>query len=131
MLSVETVTDPRRFSALREEWTELLADSPGANPFLSWEWLHSWWAHLGAPCELRLMLVRRGLDLVAIAPLALRPGRAARLRTLPFDALEFLGTGKVGSDYLDVIVRRGEAATALPALAARLAEQHNTVEFSQ
>jgi hypothetical protein len=50
---------------------------------------------------------------------------------LPFQALEFLGTGGIGSDYLDIIVRRGMERHAIAALAAHLAERQPVLELGQ
>ena len=66
---------------------------------------------------------------MAIAPLAVTPSRLRRL--LPFRSLEFLGTGSVGSDYLDVIVRRGEEPEASEALAGYLAGGKLMLELTQ
>lgn len=127
---VETVEDVARFEALREEWTELLADSASDCIFLTWEWLYTWWRHLAGDRRLHLILVRGGDGrLIALAPLARRGARWKRL--LPFPALEFLGVGSVGSDYLDLIIRRGEEQRALPVLAGALAGSGLMVDFSQ
>src|SRR5262249_5321848 len=91
----------------------LLAKSDADHVFLTWEWLFTWWKHLGGGRELALITVRDGDHLLAIAPLALR---RARVAAIEFPALEFLGHGAVGSDYLDVIVRRDRRAEALEAL---------------
>jgi CelD/BcsL family acetyltransferase involved in cellulose biosynthesis len=112
---VECIDDAWRFTALRPRWNELLRASDADNPFLTWEWLHTWWTHLGGTDRLRLIVVRAGDQLVAIAPLRL----AGRPRAW-FPRLEFLGTGHAGSDYLDLIVRRGREAESLPALARYL-----------
>jgi len=70
----------------------------------------TWWKHLREDRLLSILAVRRGSELVAIAPLALRPRRFTRACPLP--VLEFLGSGFVGSDYLDVIVRNGAETEA-------------------
>ena len=111
-LTVTVIDDVREFTALEDEWRELLRSSSSDNPFLTWEWLHTWWAQFGSPGTLRLILVRSGDTLLAIAPLR---RVAARLRW--FSRLEFLGTGEAGSDYLDLIVRRGHEAEALRSIA--------------
>src|SRR5207249_7047724 len=46
-------------------------------------------------------------------------------------SLEFMGTGSIGSDYLDVIIRRGQEASALKALAECLAATNRAVELEQ
>ncbi len=62
------------------------------------------------------MAARQGGRLVAIAPLSRRRGGFARLMPI----LEFLGIGTVGSDYLDIIVRRGSEPEVREALAREM-----------
>jgi CelD/BcsL family acetyltransferase involved in cellulose biosynthesis len=115
---VECIQDPWRFASLRSAWSELLQSSASNNPFLTFDWLYGWWTHFGSPDTLRLIIVRADQELIAIAPL--------RLIATPlhwFSRLEFLGTGDAGSDYLDLIVRRGSEAGALPAIADFLGSQ--------
>src|SRR5204862_4045645 len=54
-LTIERIEDPARFTALREEWDELLASSAADCIFLTWEWLHTWWNHLAAGRRLYLI----------------------------------------------------------------------------
>ncbi len=112
---VSIVDDPRTFSQSRAEWNELLSASAANSPFLTWEWLHPWWTHLAGASRLRLVTLRSEQTLLAVAPLRVSRGH------LPFQQLEFLGTGYAGSDYLDVIVRRGVEQEGLLVLADRLA----------
>ncbi len=126
---VERIEEPEAFEALREEWNELLEASASNCLFLTWEWLHTWWTRLAEGRRLCILAVRCGQELSAIAPLARRTPAPARL--LPFPALQFLGTGTVGSDYLDVIARRGREEEAVSALAAYLAREGLTLELGQ
>jgi CelD/BcsL family acetyltransferase involved in cellulose biosynthesis len=114
MLTVERMSEADAFEGLREEWDELVEASESACVFLTWEWLHTWWKHLAGNRRLSIVAVRRGRELVALAPFCLRA------RSL-FSTLEFLGSGFVGSDYLDVIVRRGSGAEVRRALSSWLA----------
>ena len=116
--TIQVIEDPREFSSLDDEWRELLHSSDSANPFLTWEWLNAWWLHFGSPGALRVIVVRSGDTPIAIAPL-----RIVRSPLPWFSRLEFLGTGDAGSDYLDVIVRRGSETAALRTLVALLASQ--------
>jgi len=102
-VAVDLVNHVDRFTDLRREWTDLVRHSGANNPFLSWDWLHAWWLHLGSACRLQI-LTARGEDgcLLGIAPL-----RASRGHWPWLSQLEFLATGWAGSDYLDLIVRRG------------------------
>ena len=91
-LRTEIVADPAALSALEAEWWDLFARCPAATPFRSPAWLLPWW-RVFAPGPLRTVAVRRGGDLVALAPLYLEE---ASRRLLP------LGIGL--SDDLDMLV---------------------------
>jgi CelD/BcsL family acetyltransferase involved in cellulose biosynthesis len=115
--TVEPISDPARLTTLRSEWTELVGDSAADSLFLTWEWMSTWWKHHARGRRLALLAVREGRDLVGLAPLA---RRTTRPNTLASAWLEFLGSGVVGSDYLDVILRRGREPLALSALSEAL-----------
>lgn len=127
-LVTTVVDDDAGFTDLREDWTELLQASPNDNVFLTWEWLHTWWKHLRGARQLHIVTVRHEGRLVALAPLALRPRQWGRL--VPFETLEFLGCGNVGSDYLAFILRPGFEGPALRALVARLRDSGHVLELS-
>jgi CelD/BcsL family acetyltransferase involved in cellulose biosynthesis len=126
---IERIEDLGGFEKLREEWAALLDASASNSLFLTWEWLYTWWKHLSEGRRLFIITVRYGRELVAIAPLALRPPQPIRL--VPFHALEFLGMGDVGSDYLDVIVRRGKEQEACQVLAEYLRPGKLMLELTQ
>lgn len=128
-LEVEVLDDVHAFAALRAEWRELLQGSSADCVFLTWEWMYTWWQHLAAGRELHLITARRGGRLMGIAPLAVRPRQPQRL--FPFHALEFIATGSVGSDYLDLIIRRGEEEAVSEAFAAELSRSDLMLELSQ
>jgi CelD/BcsL family acetyltransferase involved in cellulose biosynthesis len=114
---------------LRDEWTDLLEASAANCIFLTWEWLWTWWRHFGQSRRLLLLTVRCDDELVASAPLAL--GLRHTRRLVPFRSLEFLGTGDVGSDYLDFIVRNGHETAALEPLVGALGRQPFAVDLRQ
>jgi CelD/BcsL family acetyltransferase involved in cellulose biosynthesis len=126
---IERIEDASGFEKLREEWTELLDASASNCLFLTWEWLYSWWTHLSEGRRLHLVTVRSDGKLIAIAPLTLRPPRLIRL--MPFRSLEFLGSGIIGSDYLDFIVRVGKEQDACRALAEYLRHGKLMLELTQ
>jgi CelD/BcsL family acetyltransferase involved in cellulose biosynthesis len=128
-LSVHRITDVVGLHAVRSEWTELLRSSPSDCIFLTWEWLSTWWKHLGAGRRLDLVAVRKDDELIGLAPLMVTPMRPGR--ALPCRARQFLGSGSVGSDYLDVIVKAGWEDEALGALAARLGRDGIMVDLAQ
>ena len=127
--AIELIAEVEGFRSLRSEWNELLSSSPSDSLFLTWEWMFTWWKHLGGRRRLSILAVRSAGELIAIAPLALRPPEYGRLS--PFRSLEFLGTGSAGSDYLDLIVGAGREHLALPALADHLARGKVMLEMAQ
>jgi len=100
-MKVERVETTAEFAALRHEWNALLETSRSKCVFLTHEWLFTWWKHLAAGRTLSILAAREQGKLVGILPFALR--RAQYSRMIP-RSLEFLGTGLIGSDYLDAIV---------------------------
>lgn len=129
MESVEIIEGTDRLMEMREEWTDLLRDSSSDCLFLTWEWLSTWWRHLSRDRRLFVPIARDRGRLVALAPLVVRPPGISSV--LPFPALEFMGGGSVGSDYLDVIVRRGQEDRGLRALADCLASTNRAIELEQ
>jgi len=123
---VVTVADLTAFDGLRGEWNALLRASDSDTIFLTWEWMRAWWSHLSAGCQLTILTVRRGSELLAIAPLCSQ-GRTV----LGALQVSFLGTGRVGSDYLDVIVHPKDEAAVVPALATRLVEMGAALDLRQ
>ena len=124
-VTVQCIEDSFGFTALRPRWNELLQASAADNPFLTWDWLHTWWVHLREASALRLIVVRAGDELIAIAPLRLVQNPLSFM-----SRLEFLGTGNAGSDYLDLIVRRGREAEGLQAIARYLKSRGLAVRFN-
>lgn len=109
-LSVTLCRDSRQFAALEEPWNRLVRGCPTATPFQSHAWLHSWWLSYGKDGRLRIVLVRRGEELVGAA--------ALMLVHRPMPLLVPLG-GPI-TDYFDVLVAAEYADQVLPALARGL-----------
>src|SRR5688572_18154453 len=114
-VTVAVIDDVREFDRLRGEWNGLLEASAAATPFLTWSWLRSWWTHFGGAATLRLLVVRDRGELIGLAPMML-----SRRGLQQSPALEFLGLGGAGSDYLDAIVRPGDERAVVDALTSAL-----------
>ncbi|MGV9554829.1 GNAT family N-acetyltransferase [Streptomyces sp. NPDC003522] len=112
----EVVTDEQEFAALAPAWARLYRRCATATPFQSHPWLHSWWLSYGGRGRLRLLVVRSGDELLAVAPLM------TVRRPLP--ALVPLG-GAI-SDYGDVLVDDERGETAVAALTGALAAAART-----
>lgn len=124
-LTVDVVDRPEDFDALRPEWNAAAATQVDPNVFLTWEWLATWWRHLGVRhpgARLHVVTVRDGDGLVLAAPLfraewGYGPLRAPVLHQVSYDAGDYGGV---------LLVRRPDEAVA--ALAAHLADvlRHDT-----
>ena len=126
---LEIISSEKRFEEIREEWMDLLVHSSADSIFLTWEWLYTWWKHFGRGRKLHVLAIRCGMDLIAIAPLASPSTKLIRLAHIR--ALEFLGTGSVGSDYLDIIARRGREDEAMDLLADYLLREKFVLDLKQ
>jgi CelD/BcsL family acetyltransferase involved in cellulose biosynthesis len=127
MLTVDRIEHDDHFDGMAAEWEALLRTSTARGIFLSWEWVRTWKRHLGQDRELKVLAVRQDGELVGIAPLVQEPARPERLSPLP--TLEFLGTGEVGSDYLDLIARPGFEGQVLDAVAAHVSSSRSAVRL--
>lgn len=107
-LDIEAVCTDTAFSDAAPAWRSLWSRL-GETPFLSLEWHAAWWRTVpaGAP---EVIVVRRGGDPVALAPLVRRDG-----------ALEF--SGEDLTDVMDVLALDGPAAEALATAVAQRADE--------
>ena len=121
---VTRIEDVAGFAALRDPWNALLADSTANGPFLTWEWLSAWRSHLAEGARLQILAAWDGDMLVGIGPFVVTESAFGW-----FPRIEFLGTGYAGSDYLDLIVRRGYEPEVLSAFAHAIGEQAFTTRF--
>src|SRR5437867_3845318 len=109
---VERIQTVEGFEQLHDEWNALLRASTSDCVFLTHEWLTTWWKHLADRRVLSILTARLNGKLIGIMPLALRSVQYSRMIPRSF---EFLGSGIVGSDYLDVIVLPGHERKAMRA----------------
>ena len=88
----------------REQWNALVAESPGATIFQTYEWFECWWTAFGRDRQLFLLTAWDGDAVAGIAPLMIE--RRAGLRHLEF-------VGSLNADYQDFILgRRGDQLLA-------------------
>lgn len=96
MINISKITNTHEWKKLEPEWNKLLATSDAKwNPFLTFEWLYSWWEVFGEDKELAVLLAEDDTGLIAIAPLMVS-------KRTGFRVCEFIGTGR--TDYLGFIL---------------------------
>jgi CelD/BcsL family acetyltransferase involved in cellulose biosynthesis len=69
MHHVREINDIDALAEYREGWSRLLAETPGATFFQSYDWLAAWWRHFGRRQKIRALLVWEDWELVGILPL--------------------------------------------------------------
>lgn len=124
MSSVRVVERFEDVEPLVGEWEALLEDAECAEPVITPQWFQAWWSVFGDGArELRFVTVRDGTELIALAPFARRTFwyRAG----LPFRRLELVPSGEarneeVCSEYIGMIVKRGQGARVAKAIAQAL-----------
>ena len=100
-LSVELVSDPDVFIGIANTWKELLERAGIDCPFLTHQWVQTWWESFGRGKKLHILLVKSGEEPIGIAPLMLT---RRRFYGLPVNCLEFIAN--VHTPRCDFIVSR-------------------------
>ena len=103
-LRVEIVSDDESFADLEPLWNRLLDESGINHPFLTHQWIRTWWESFGAGCKLHVLLVKDGDGVIAIAPLMLT---RRKFYGWPLRCLEFIAN--VHTPRCDFLVTRRHA----------------------
>lgn len=116
MLKLEIIDSLEKFSALRDDWDNLLDNSSADNIFLTWEWQFNWWKAFSGGRKLHIILARNETGkLMGIAPLYI--ARKNIINLIPYNELGFIGSGnETTSEYLDFICYKGNEEEVLSAL---------------
>ena len=67
--SVDVITSTSGLAALAPVWDRLVAQSGLTHPFVTHEWILTWWECFGSDAELCVLVVRADGEPIAIAPL--------------------------------------------------------------
>lgn len=104
-MEVKLITSATEFAALHDEWKSLLTEAERVNPFLTHEWLQSWWEVHGHG-ELYVITCRDAAtaELAGILPLF----RCTVGGLPPATVVRFMGSEQVSSDFLECLARRGQ-----------------------
>jgi CelD/BcsL family acetyltransferase involved in cellulose biosynthesis len=126
-MKLQTIETIEEFVAQHDQWNALLESSTSNCVFLTHEWLSTWWKHL-AQGRLRILTARDRGNLVGILPVAERPAQVTRMMPR---ILQFLGSGGIGSDYLDLIAVKGREDEVAAAFAEHLHSRGLMLQLSQ
>lgn len=104
-LQIRVIDTHDELYSLRASWDEILVAQEEAPPFLSWEWMSTWWkVYKTTNTKLLVLVFSDAAQVVAIAPFYVRKSAGP----IGLKTLYFLGTGEpeekeVCSEYLDFI----------------------------
>jgi CelD/BcsL family acetyltransferase involved in cellulose biosynthesis len=116
-LEVVAHREPTRLAALEGEWRALFDAAGAPNPFLSWEWLHTFHRLFAARRALWILEARdRAGALAGVLALSARSSIVGARRWA------LLGNGATGADALDVLARPADAPAARAAIARAIAD---------
>ncbi|MEJ2649955.1 MAG: GNAT family N-acetyltransferase [Sedimentisphaerales bacterium] len=109
--SIQRVSSLEQWHTMIESWNDLLLESNCNTIFLTWEWLYTWAkCFLGHNRKLFMLYVYHNRNLVGIAPFYVQKAKHGLVN---LREIRFLGSPETGSDYLDIIIKKGrEKATA-------------------
>ncbi|MFK7737819.1 MAG: GNAT family N-acetyltransferase [Pirellulaceae bacterium] len=115
--SIHCARTSEAFSALSDAWSNLYVESP----FMTFQWLHSWWEKMISKDDLYIVTVRNPAgETELIAPFYLHHSRTRGKE------IRFLGSGRICSDYASFPFRCSENAQgATSALGQWLIEQRD------
>lgn len=117
--TAEVITSLEKLKPYVSQWNELLAASGANTIFLTWEWISTWCKTVYPDARVFVVAVRDDEGrLVALAPFYRSDLRV--LGVVKYDCLRVLGDCHSGSDYPDVIVRRGHEEQAMMCLVEEL-----------
>jgi CelD/BcsL family acetyltransferase involved in cellulose biosynthesis len=92
MISIHAVREVEALNELEPDWNRLLSMSKTQSPFLTFEWITSWWKHYGKGKELMVLVAVEDSEVIGIAPL------------MKDRVVQFIGTPL--SDYSDMVISR-------------------------
>ena len=140
-ISIEKFDGENVFDSLRVEWRQLFAATE-SSPFLSWEWLSTWYKWFGAGRTPFILKAKRENQLIGLLPLCFEEKKVLGMR---LKRLAFIGEQTGGADYLDLISKPEDKRKVLSAIfdflkkensfdvicLENLASNSTTAEFSQ
>jgi len=104
------------FPEIRDGWLELERDGHLPTVFQTYDWMETWWKHLGFRGRKLILAAYDGEELIGIAPLYISK---LVVKGVPlFNVARLIGAGE--SDYQAFILRTGKEELALRALLEHL-----------
>ncbi|OZM56057.1 hypothetical protein CIB95_13180 [Lottiidibacillus patelloidae] len=94
-LQIQLVTSMKQLEIYREAWDEILKKNNNNNPFLTFDWIKTWWDYFGEDKKLHVKVLRDENEIIAFLPLMKRKKKY-------IEEIFFIGFGQ--SNYMDIVV---------------------------
>lgn len=120
-ITVEKTNGENIFEILRDDWRKLFAATE-SSPFLSWEWLSTWYKWFGNERTPFILKAFRGNHLIGLMPLCLQEKKVLGIKVR---RLSFIGEEVGGADYLDFIAQSENKSEVLSAFFDFLRKEEN------
>jgi len=104
MLKIKEINTFDQFLELQSNWNNVLERSSDNNPFLTWEYLSTYWKHFGKNKKLSILCFENGNKIIGIAPL--KQSRYNFTHLFGYDVISPLGYR--GGDYTGLILAERE-----------------------
>lgn len=108
--TVETIRDYPAFLSLETEWNDAVERAGVPHPFLSHEWVRTWWDCFGTGHQLHILVVRAHEKIIAIAPLM---RESAQMYGLPVRRIRFIANDHTPRTDVIVAERPDDAYRAM------------------
>ncbi len=128
VLQTEVISDPEQFAALGREWNDAVERAAVPHPFLTHEWVRTWWDCFGTDAQLRIVVVRDEGRIVAIAPLMLE---RTRIYGMPVRRMRLLQNDHTPRTDLIVVDRQVEAYRAIWEVLTAGRDEWDVLQLSQ
>jgi CelD/BcsL family acetyltransferase involved in cellulose biosynthesis len=122
-MPVKLIQNVDEWHAQKDDWDAIYKSSSNHTPFQTYEWLSTWWQHLG---DGQLYIPRAEKEdgtLLGFAPFFIRK----KYYGFPIKHLAFIGVKR--TDYLDFLVKKGEEEAFFAELFVFLSEKSKAFSF--
>ena len=95
----------QEWAQFRKPWNQLLKKSRNPQPFLTWEWMWSWWCAFSNQSKSLILKILNGTELLGIAPLCIKRNE-----------VQFASSADLYPNYMDVFIAQGFEKEAIQSI---------------
>lgn len=113
-IEISRINTKEQWRQLEPAWNTLVQNASGPGIFLTYEWLSAWAeCFVSANQKPWILAFHENENLVGFAPFVIKREKKGPLR---FREISFMGVPQAGSDYLNVIIKKGREKPVAEAL---------------